>query len=228
MTAPADHPARLRARPDPSAACPPPEVRGLIPLNLGGARDGLLYVPQRHPLEGPRPLIVACHGAGSEASHSVRPFVNAAEERGLLLLACDSRAGTWDMIRGGYGPDVAFIDRALSLVFSHYAVDPARLVLDGFSDGASYALSLGLGNGDLFSHLMAFSPGFLAPAAQLGRPRVFVSHGTADRVLPIERCGRVVARELRAAGYDLHYTEFEGGHTVPPGVQREALEWLGA
>ena len=71
MTAPADHPARLRARPDPSAACPPPEVRGLIPLNLGGARDGLLYVPQRHPLEGPRPLIVACHGAGSEASHSV-------------------------------------------------------------------------------------------------------------------------------------------------------------
>lgn len=226
MTAPTDQAARLRARPDLAATRTTPEVRGLIPLNMGDTRDGLLYVPQQHPLDGPRPLIVACHGAGSEASHSIRPFVTAAEERGLLLLACDSRGQTWDVIRGGYGPDVGFIDRALHLVFSQYAVNAECIVLDGFSDGASYALSLGLSNGDLFTHVMAFSPGFLSPESLVGQPRVFVSHGTQDRVLPIDRCGRVVARQLQQAGYDLHYTEFEGGHTVPPEVQREALEWL--
>lgn len=223
------HPARLSARPDPVAHHAVPAERGLLPLGLGlglgQGRDGLLYVPTTHPLTGPRPLLVACHGAGSTASHSIRPFVDAAEQHGLILLACDSRGGTWDVIRGGYGPDVEFIDRALELVFSRYPIDPHYLALDGFSDGASYALSLGLGNGDLFSHLLGFSPGFLAPAAQVGQPRIFVSHGTADPVLPIDRCGRVIREQLEGAGYDLHYMEFEGGHTVPPEVQQVALAW---
>lgn len=221
--------ARLSARPRPAQApLPPLPERGLHELGLGeGGRDGLLYVPREHPLTGPRPLLVACHGAGSQASHSIRPFVEAAERYGLLLLACDSRGGTWDAIRGGFGPDVRFLDRALAEVFDFCAVDPARIALDGFSDGASYALSLGLANGDLFGHVLGFSPGFLMPAGQVGQPRVFVSHGTGDRVLPIERCGRVIRDQLRGAGYDLHYTEFEGGHTVPPEVQQAALDWWG-
>ncbi|WP_261663425.1 alpha/beta hydrolase [Deinococcus sp. Marseille-Q6407] len=219
------NPSRLSARPDPAAHHAPPAERGLHPLRLGQGRDGLLYVPTQHPLDGPRPLLVTCHGAGSSASHSIAPFVDAAEEHGIILLACDSRAPTWDVIHGGYGPDVQFIDQALALVFSRVAIDPAHLALDGFSDGASYALSLGLGNGDLFSHLLAFSPGFLAPAAQVGKPCIFVSHGTDDRVLPIDRCGRVIRRQLEGAGYDLHYREFAGGHTVPPEVQAEALAW---
>jgi phospholipase/carboxylesterase len=35
------------------------------------------------------------------------------------------------------------------------------VALGGFSDGASYALSLDLTNGDLFASLIAFSPGFI-------------------------------------------------------------------
>jgi predicted esterase len=65
--------------------------------------------------------------------------------------------------RGSYGPDVDFINRSLQYVFDRYTVDPARLGIAGFSDGASYALSLGLPNGDLFSHIIAFSPGFMRP-----------------------------------------------------------------
>ncbi|WP_245872807.1 alpha/beta hydrolase [Deinococcus planocerae] len=203
-----------------------PSERGLQPLSLGDRRDGLLYVPTTHPLPGPRPLLVLLHGAGGEASHSIAAFTAAAEARGLLLLAPDSRGGTWDVILGGYGPDVAFIDRALAHIFARYPVDPARVVLDGFSDGASYALSLGLGNGDLFTHLMAFAPGFMAPAAQVGAPRIFVAHGDGDRVLPIDRCSRVIVPQLRGAGYDVTYREFHGGHTVPREVVEEALEWL--
>lgn len=41
------------------------------------------------------------------------------------------------------------------------AIDPAHVAIGGFSDGASCALSLGLVNGDLFTHVMAFSPGLV-------------------------------------------------------------------
>jgi poly(3-hydroxybutyrate) depolymerase len=47
-------------------------------------------------------------------------------------------------------------------------VDPQRICVSGFSDGASYALSLGLANGDLFTHVAAFSPGFMRPPCTQG------------------------------------------------------------
>jgi phospholipase/carboxylesterase len=148
-----------------------------------------------------------------------------AARRGILLLAPDSRGVTWDLLVDGYGRDVAFLDEALATVFER--CDVGRVAVAGFSDGASYALSIGLANGDLFSHVIAWSPGFMAPPDLVGRPRVFVSHGTGDRVLPIERCSRRIVPRLRADGYDVRYEEFEGGHVVPPSVVAPALDALG-
>ena len=71
--------------------------------------------------------------------------------------------------------------------------------------------------------VLAFSPGFAAPAEVRGSPRVFLSHGRADAVLPIERCGRRLARGLRQAGYDLDYREFAGGHVVPSDMVEAAF-----
>ena len=31
---------------------------------------------------------------------------------------------------------------------------------------------------------------------------------------------------VRQSGYDVHYREFDGGHTVPPLIAREALTWF--
>lgn len=89
-------------------------------------------------------------------------------------------------------------------------------------------MSLGLANGDLFGRLLGFSPGFVAPAVPRGAPRVFVSHGTGDTVLPVERCGRRVVATLRAAGYDVEYLEFDGGHVVPAQALERAAAWLAA
>ncbi len=75
-------------------------------------------------------------------------------------------------------------------IFQQVFVDPNRISVGGFSDGASYALALGLANGDLFSRVIAFSPGFVPPVPRSGKPRVFVSHGDADAVLPIDRTSR--------------------------------------
>jgi phospholipase/carboxylesterase len=143
------------------------------------------------------------------------------------LLVPESRASTWDVILSGFGPDVAFIDRALQFTFDRCRIDPARVALGGFSDGASYALSLGVSNGDLFTHLVAYSPGFMQTENPIvGLPKVFVSHGTSDPILPITASRDNIVPTLRDAGYDVTYTEFAGGHTVPAEISEAALDWF--
>jgi phospholipase/carboxylesterase len=215
---------RLRARPDPPSS--DAARAGLRPLGLGSTRDGLLYVPAGYGAGNMAPLALTLHGAGGDARSGISHFLHLADEAGVVLLAPESRGRTWDVLVGGYGPDVEFIDRALEWAFDRVALDTRRLAITGFSDGASYGLSLGLTNGDLFTHLIAFSPGFMAPATRRGKPPVFVSHGTRDRVLPIERCSRRIVPQLDHAGYRVRYREFDGPHSVPASIAREALHWF--
>lgn len=216
--------ARLLSRPGQRTSKGMPA--GLYPLGLEEVHDGLIFVPSSYREDRPAPLILMLHGAGGTARGGLAPFLNVAEVNGFLLLAPDSRLRTWDVVMGGYGPDVELIDRALTQTFSRYAVDPTHLALEGFSDGASYALSLGLTNGDLFSHIIAFSPGFMAPAQYNGKPRIYISHGIKDQVLPIDRCSRRIVPKLRAAHYDLLYHEFPGLHNVPVDIAEQALHWF--
>jgi phospholipase/carboxylesterase len=209
-----------------SRAAPQDTPAGLQALNIDSARSVLLYVPVGYTGDRPAPLLVMLHGAGGNPRRGLSWVLPLADSAGVLLLAAQSAGLTWDVIRGRYGLDVAFIDRALAHVFAHYAVDTARLAIGGFSDGATYALSLGITNGDLFTHVIAFSPGFMVPAAQRGEPRLFVSHGRKDQVLSIDACSRRIVRRTRDGGYDVTYREFDGGHTVPPAIAREALAWL--
>jgi len=165
------------------------------------------------------------HGAGGIAGQVLPMLETAAARRGSLILAPDSRGrDTGDFIRGRYGPDIEFIDQALDHVFQRFPIDPRRLAIAGFSDGASYALSVGLMNGDLFGDILAFSPGFAAPSNMSGRPRIFISHGDRDEVLLVERCGRRLARDLSRTGYDVLYLEFAGGHVVPPEFVEAAMD----
>jgi len=59
-----------------------------------------------------------------------------------------------------------------------------------------------------------------------GSPRIFVSHGTHDGVLPIDRCSRRIVPELERGGYDVFYREFDGGHTILPEIASEAVGWF--
>ncbi|HET7201156.1 MAG TPA: PHB depolymerase family esterase [Burkholderiales bacterium] len=185
-----------------------------------------MFVPADYSPEMPAPVVLMLHGAGQSAQIGIRPFLPLAEAAGVVLVAPDSRGRTWDFLYGPYGNDVAFIDRALSHAFERCAIDPERVTIEGFSDGASYALSLGVTNGDLFSRVIAFSPCIFAPAATAGHPSIFISHGTADQILPIDNCGRRLAAQLSGAGYSVTYREFSGPHSVPPETAQEAMRWL--
>jgi predicted esterase len=195
-------------------------TRGLVELD-----GALLYVP-RLPHTRPMRLVVALHGAGGRPDSEIRLFRPHAERQRLLVLAPKSTGRTWDVVSGRYGPDVRLVDRLLTQVSAEYPVD--GYTAGGFSDGATYALSLGLDNGDLFDSVVALSPGFSAARSRRGRPRVFVSHGTRDQVLPIDRCSRRIVPALRDDGYDVAYVEFDGRHETPPDIVTRAARWLSA
>lgn len=213
----------LHARPQ---SAPPSPLTTPHPQRLGLAsdRDGYFYAPPRHHNA---PVVLYLHGATGSGERAIGRFTEFADRTGAIVVAPDSREYTWGLVTSDEDADLAFIDRALNKIFASCSVDARRIAVAGFSDGASAALSWGLLNGDLFCGAAAFSPGFIHLSAEPhGRPKVFISHGTQDSILPIDRCGRRIARALESAGYDVNYKEFDGEHTVPPEIRDTGLTWL--
>lgn len=201
------------AKPLPGVPAPTPGVRA---LGIGTSRDGMVLLPGGYRPHQPAPLLLWLHGAGGSGATMLRPVAELLDGLGIITVAPDSRGVTWDMEIRRRGEDMAFIADALRQVLARQAVDPDRIAVGGFSDGASFALALGLSQSPLFRRVLAFSPGFLQPYRRGPRPAVLITHGTHDRVLPVEKCGRAIARTLRRGGYEPEYREFDGGHEMRP------------
>ncbi len=197
---------------------------GTYRLNLSSGRDGFLYVPPGYVHGTPRPLVVMLHGAYHGAD-SVAAMSASTDAFGCLMLTPESRGNTWIVPRFGPGSDIEFIGRALEQTFSRCSVRTDRMGLFGFSDGASYALSAGLVNGDFFSHIAAYSPGYLVEDQWRGQPRIFIAHGTADDVLPVD-ISRQLVPALRDDGYDVQYDEFDGVHAIYQTEVNLSLQWF--
>jgi phospholipase/carboxylesterase len=220
---------RIGARPAPPHLTVEPGAR---PLDLGTAwyrgkrRDGTLLVPTAARSGRPLPLLVLLHGGGGQAD-DFQFTLPLGEEMGVAVLLLDARHNTWDGVDSPFGPDVVFIDQALAHTFARVAIDPQKVALGGLSDGGMYALSVGVANGDLFTHLMAVSPGYMnPPGPPVGRPRIFLAHGTRDTVYSVYSSRERLLPQLRDAGYDVTYYEFDGPHFITPPAARAMLEWL--
>ncbi len=185
--------------------------------------DAFVYVPDRMPERG-HPLVLCLHGAGSEAAHRIEAFRPYAARCGVALLGVDALDQSWDMIVDSFGPDIERIQRALDATFDRWNIDPERVAIEGFSDGGSYALALGLANGDFFRWIFAFSPGFVAPPEAFGHPHIFITHGIRDATLPVACSRALIVPQLRQAGYDVEYKEFRGVHTVPKWALEACIE----
>jgi phospholipase/carboxylesterase len=197
---------------------------GDVEINLDSRRAVLRLPPSNNGK--PLPLLVFLHGAGQSLEDMLDYLGTTPAHAGIATLVPKSRDDTWDAIRNNFASDVTFINSAIARVFETEAIDPTRLTIGGFSDGASYALSLGLINGDLFSKVVAFSPGFIIEGTETGKPKFYISHGTNDRILPIDRCGRRIAADLKVREYDVTFREFDGGHEIPPEIASEAMKWV--
>jgi phospholipase/carboxylesterase len=216
------------------AAAPATPARpGLHPLRTGARAT--LYIPVS-AANGPAPFLILLHGAGGGSDGMIRRFRDEADRRGIILFAPESAASTWDAVleigRGrepAFGQDVARIDTALAEAFARANADPKRIGIAGFSDGAGYALSLGVRNSSVFSAVFGFSPGMIVPGDTGPPTHVFISHGEKDRVLPISVPRDTLVPLLKQARFDVTFVTFNGGHELPDDVLRQALDgWLGA
>jgi phospholipase/carboxylesterase len=173
-----------------------------------------------------RALVVVLHGAGQTPTDALLAFRGGWKEPGLVLIAPASKSRTWSILDSEEDLDLESVNLALAEAYERCRIDRTRVAVGGFSDGATYALTLGVSNGDLFRAIMALSPGGIVGDTQVGVPRVFVSHGTLDTVLPIARAGDAVVRKLRGAGYPVTYRRFRGGHEASTATSAAAVRWF--
>lgn len=217
-------------------AAPPskPETRSGVLQLAGGA---YAYLP-KGMAASPRPLLVALHGAGGEPANVLAAWRAHADAHGIVLMIPRSINGTWDMVEDlksrlgaemnvqpRFGKDLQAIDDALADLFAKVAVDTRRIGLVGFSDGASYALSVGTANPRLFSSVIALSPGHSFAAKFDKAQRVFISHGERDQVLPFSNA-RAIAARLRGRGMTVVFEPFEGRHEVPAPIRDKAIAFF--
>jgi phospholipase/carboxylesterase len=204
--------------------------------------EAVAYVPAS---AGPNPqLLVLLHGAGRGNRWMIDRFKAEADRRGIILLAPTSKGPTWDMVSVALAPvthdnpldmkmgrrfsasrDARRVEAAIANLAKIVPVDRARTVLAGFSDGATFALAMGMARAYPFAAVIAWSPGVAIEASQPARGRrVFVSHGREDPTLSFAfTCGEIVPL-LRSEGADVTFMAFEGVHEVPKAAREAFLD----
>lgn len=214
----------------PSATEPVQTGNGRI--TLGEDLRAFLMVPRQLDPSRTYPLVVVLHGAGRQDELLFKGLQGEADRRDAIFLIPRSYQMTWDMIAGGNDADLRFLAYCLRWIYQRYPIDPARQALLGFSDGASYALAIGLSNPKLFSAVMAWAAGFLAIdtnnlTADDRKPRLFVEYGDQDPLFPYEAVALPMRDALVKIGYPLVFrTDEGGGHWPSRRFQPDALDWF--
>jgi len=208
----------------------PAQAAATLPVGTTRLTDNA-YAYRPKQLGDPAPLIVLLHGAGGDASRVLERYVPVAERWGAIVLAQQSTDVSWRIrpLPDGsldFGPDIVKIDQALAQLFAQVSIDPRRSVVIGFSDGASYGLSIGLANPQLFRCIVALSPGYLAIPAHVDRSqRIFITHGRRDEILPFSNVIGNILPALEKAGLHPSVRWFNSGHTVDDAAWNEALDF---
>jgi phospholipase/carboxylesterase len=216
----------------------PREVEGGVSPPTGfarieaGASQAILLTPVEIDPERRYPLITVLHGAGRQDEALAKAYRDEAEKRQALFLIPRSALPTWDLIASGERHDLDFLEYAFELIYRRYPVDFERQALIGYSDGASYGLSIALSNPRIFRAVMAWAAGFVVVddtfvSAEDPRPAILMEHGTHDQVFPFQAIALPLRARLEAAGYKVHFRVDEGGRHFPSGdFQPEALDWF--
>ena len=185
------------------------------PFQLAGA---WLQVPSGYDAthRTPSPLFVWLHGCGGESRWDILDVAPAPTSRRLVLAPGGREGGCWAM-----GADDAAVLAAIDEVRRHFNVDPAHVVLGGYSSGGDLAYRLAFLHPDRVAGVLAentspFRDTGLTSGqalAAVGPARIKVVHlaHTGDPTYPIARVrGEVGA--LRGAGFDVTLLERPGQH----------------
>jgi phospholipase/carboxylesterase len=184
------------------------------------------------------PAVVLVHGwTGDENSmrifeKTVPPGVAVLYPRGPV--AAGEGYGWLDRQAEGEAPyrgGLAALQEFVHSLADVYPVDPARVVLVGFSQGAALSQALALtepgltaGVAVLAGYLPAFVREWATPGRLTGKP-VFIAHGVQDEAVPVADA-RLACEALTRAGADVTYREYPVGHRVNQSGMHDLKQWL--
>ena len=201
------------------------------------------FIPPRSRADS-YPTLVLLHGRGDSAA-GIAPLAFEFERDDLLVLSVQAPLELGGVMSGGYEwyrlrqprhldeatlrDSLAALAEFLDMVTAAYPVDPERIVLLGFSQGAVMALGAQALRPDSVAGVIALSGYFpieVEPEAgnPVGRP-AFVAHGVDDDIIPVE-AGRRTRDLLERHGVDLTYREYRMAHQVSAEEMAEARDWL--
>lgn len=174
-----------------------------------GGREYLLHVPPAvatDPRQDRRldrrpgsmvPLVVVLHGglSGMPQIERLTGFSRLADREGFLVAYPGGYLTTWNA-GGCCGParlagvdDVGFLTRLIDHLIGTGLVDSRRIYATGFSNGAGMALRLACEGPGLLAAVGAHAGSVLEKCAPDRPISVLITHGTADRGVPINGGG---------------------------------------
>ena len=208
----------------------------------------LLYTAHVPAGDGPFPTIVALHGWGASAHdllglapifHGGRALVLCPQGPIALQTGPNTMGYGWFPLAQGQLPDPTAVSMAQGLLeiflddaCAKYPVDPAQLVLAGFSQGGFMAYQIALSDPARFAGLLAMSSWLPAAIAEKlestpahARLPTLVVHGSRDPMVPIDRAYE--SRDaLAALKMPTTFREYEMAHEIRPEALRDILGWL--
>src|SRR5262245_19965768 len=124
-----------------------------------------------------------------------------------------------------------YVSAAIDDVRSHVTIDPRRINLAGFGEGASVALQLGLTLAGRFSKIVAFNGWLPSSPLPLGfgpqrlrglqRPRILLGHGPEHVSKSMD-----AHQLLDAAGLAVDVRSYSSSNRLTPAMLRDADRWL--
>jgi len=200
----------------------PPDAAIVAVLLHGFGASGEDLVPLAHEIDAPSVRYVV-----PEAPLEISGVYGAARAWWLLDLARleeDLRRGVprdrRDEVPEGLAAARTQVLRLLDQVEARFAAPGARLVLGGFSQGAMLALDVALHRERPPAGLILMSGTLINEAewqprlSSLRGVPVLQSHGRADALLPYS-AAEALRDRLRAAGAEVEWHPFVGGHEIP-------------
>lgn len=131
--------------------------------------------------------------------------------------------------RTTFDPAVATLTAFITKALKRYPIDPERLTIAGFSQGAIMGMTLSLVADLPIKGVIALSgyiPSFIKEAAPASvKTGYFVSQGERDPIFA-STVGQGTAAFLGPRSADLTYREYPIGHEVSPAVVQDLTDWL--
>ncbi len=204
-----------------------------------------LVAQPRRASAGKPPLLLLLHGVGAN-EQDLFGFTPYVDERLMVISLRAPRSYQWggyswfDINWNAHGFSIntdqahqswqtvqTFIDQALET----YGVDPERVYLAGFSQGAIISLGATLTQPRKIAGLVVMSGRWMpeigpeAVVSELHQKPILVTHGEYDQVIPVQY-GRAIRDYLQTLPVALSYHEYPMGHEVSLDSLRTTTSWL--